>query len=296
MALERHCYAAVVSDIRLGDRHGGDLFLALKQRVHKMPPWVFITGHDAVDRAVALLKAGAADYLTKPFDLDALIERLAPLLSVPGSTDDEERLGVSAAMEHVRSLLERVAGQASTVLISGESGVGKEVVARALHRLASVGGASPFVAVNCGAINAGLMEAELFGHERGAFTGAMSERSGVFEQAHGGTLFLDEIGDMPLPMQVKLLRALQDRKIVRVGGSQAIDVDFRLVCATHRDLREMVQEGRFREDLFYRINVITLRLPPLRERRECSVLELAQRLWQAEPCLVPTLRFAAWPP
>ena len=306
IALERHHYAAVVSDIRLPDRDGGDLFLALKQRGLSMPPWIFITGHGAVDRAVALLKAGAADYVTKPFDLDALVERLTLMLNQSAAVEEDGRLGVSAAMEHVQNLLPRLATQASTVLISGESGVGKEVVARELHRIASTGRSSPFIAVKCGAISEGLMEAELFGHERGAFTGAVKERPGVFEQAHGGTLFLDEIGDMPLAMQVKLLRAIQERKVTRVGGDRAIGVDFRLICATHRDLREMVEEGAFREDLFYRINVINLRLPPLRERGE-DVLWLARRFLAAharahpeEPKrLTPTIEQAllmhAWP-
>jgi len=273
-------YAAVVSDIRLPDMGGDELYLALKASDVRLPPWLFITGYGAIDRAVELLKAGATDYITKPFDLDALVEKLAELLATPAQTADAGRLGVSAAMRHIETLLPRLARQAHTVLISGESGVGKEVVARELHRLASAGSECPFIAVNCGAISEGLLEAELFGHEKGAFTGAMRARPGVFEQADGGTLFLDEVGDMPLSMQVKLLRAIQERRIVRVGGEVSIPVSLRLICATHRDLREMVEEGRFREDLYYRIHVIHLKIPPLRERRD-DIVWLAHQFLSA---------------
>ncbi len=171
-------------------------------------------------------------------------------------------------MQKVQAMLPRLAEHASTVLITGESGVGKEHVALQLHQLASRGAEQPFVAVNCGAITETLMEAELFGFEKGAFTGALRTRKGLFEQAHGGTLFLDEIGDMPLAMQVKLLRAIQERRVVRVGGETTIAVDLRIICATNHDLRARVEAGTFREDLFYRINVIHLRIPLLRERRE----------------------------
>jgi DNA-binding NtrC family response regulator len=276
-ALARRSYAVVVSDIRLPDIGGDELYLSLKERGSRLPPWLFITGHGAIDRAVELLKAGATDYITKPFDLDALVERLSDLLPKSASGTTVQRLGVSPAMRHIESLLPRLANQANTVLISGESGVGKEVVARELHRLASKGSEQPFIAVNCGAISDSLLEAELFGHEKGAFTGAVRARPGVFEQADGGTLFLDEVGDMPLAMQVKLLRAIQERRIVRVGGERSIAVSLRLVCATHRDLREMVEEGSFREDLFYRIHVIHLKIPPLRERPE-DIAWLAHQL------------------
>lgn len=279
-ALKTRHYAVVISDIRLPDVGGDELYLELQgqQGIQRLPPWLFITGYGAVDRAVDLLKAGAADYITKPFDLDALIDKLSQLLT-PSHTphEGEAKLGVSAAMRRIEDLLPRLASQANSILITGESGVGKEVVAREIHRLAQIDEQTPFVAVNCGALSEGLLEAELFGHEKGAFTGALRARAGVFEQANDGTLFLDEIGDMPLSMQVKLLRAIQDRKIVRVGGEQAIPVKLRLICATHRDLREMVDEGSFREDLFYRIHVIQLRIPPLRERRE-DIIWLAQRM------------------
>ncbi|AGA32641.1 Fis family two component sigma-54 specific transcriptional regulator - like protein [Thioalkalivibrio nitratireducens DSM 14787] len=266
-ALRTREYAVVVSDIRLRDGTGDALFESLRAEGVAMPPWLFITAFGAIDRAVGLLKQGAADYITKPFDLDVLVERLQGYLEPMVSDAAGERLGVSPVMRHLAGLLPRLARHATTMLITGESGVGKEVVARELHRLGEDAGA-PFVAVNCGGLSESLLEAELFGHEKGAFTGALQRRPGVFEQAHGGTLFLDEIGDMPLAMQVKLLRVLQDRQVTRVGGSSSREVDFRLICATHRDLRAEVQAGRFREDLFYRIHVIHLRIPPLRERRD----------------------------
>jgi two-component system, NtrC family, response regulator HydG len=266
-ALRDRQYALVVSDIRLRDGSGDELFEALRAEGVAMPPWLFITAYGAIDRAVELLKQGAADYITKPFDLDVLVERLRDFLEAAAAAPVEDRLGVSPVMRRVAELLPRLARQSTTMLMTGESGVGKEVVARELHRLSEVATA-PFVAVNCGGLTESLLEAELFGHEKGAFTGALQRRRGVFEQAHGGTLFLDEIGDMPQAMQVKLLRVLEDRAVTRVGGTASQAVDFRLICATHRDLRAEVQAGRFREDLFYRIHVIHLRIPPLRERRE----------------------------
>lgn len=281
-ALTTRPYAVVISDIRLPDMGGDELYMELLGQYGPgvLPSWLFITGYGAVDRAVDLLKAGATDYITKPFDLDALVDKLTQLLTpLQRSQEGVTRLGVSAAMRRIEALLPRLASQANTILITGESGVGKEVVAREIHHLAHPDGQAPFVAVNCGALSEGLLEAELFGHEKGAFTGALRARAGVFEQANGGTLFLDEVGDMPLAMQVKLLRAIQDRKVVRVGGEQAIPVNLRLICATHRDLREMVDEGSFREDLFYRIHVIQLRIPPLRERRE-DIIWLAQAMLQ----------------
>lgn len=181
-------------------------------------------------------------------------------------TQHESIIGDSAPIKSIRSLLERVAPSQATVLITGESGTGKEVVVRQIHRLSGREGA--FVAINCGAIPEHLLESELFGHERGAFTGALTRRIGRFELAKGGTIFLDEIGDMPMPMQVKLLRVLQERVIERVGGTASIPVDVRVVAATHRDLPELIEEGRFREDLYYRLNVFPIEIPPLRERIE----------------------------
>ena len=279
LAFERRRYDAVLSDIRLADGDGGDLFLDLAGRQTSLPclpPFVFITGYGSIDRAVELVKAGAADYVTKPFDLDRLVDKIQHLCEhSPRRAAQQARdsLGVSPAMRRIADALPRLASHAQTLLITGESGVGKEFFARAFHRAACAaakGGDKPrpFVAVNCAALPEGLMEAELFGHERGAFTGAAKARRGVFEQASGGTLFLDEIGDMPLAMQAKLLRVLQDRRVCRLGSEQELEIDIRLVCATHRDLKAMVEQGAFRADLLFRLDVIHLRIPPLRERRE----------------------------
>ncbi|HSD60969.1 MAG TPA: sigma-54 dependent transcriptional regulator [Burkholderiales bacterium] len=269
-AISRQAYALVISDYRLPDMSGEELFERLLKSRRWLPPFIFITGYGSIDKAVHLLKLGAADYLTKPFDLDRLVDKVHALCAaapaVPAS--GLAPLGVSPAMRRIEEALPRLAAHARSLLVTGESGVGKEHVAMEFHRLAHPGREAPFVAVNCGAIPETLMEPELFGHEKGAFTGAVRQKKGVFEQAHGGTLFLDEIGEMPLAMQVKVLRALQERRIQRVGGEAMVQVDLALVCATHRDLKEMVQSGAFREDLFYRINVIQLRIPPLRERRE----------------------------
>jgi DNA-binding NtrC family response regulator len=273
-------YGAVLSDIHLPDMGGDALFLELAERLPTLPAWLFITGYGAVDQAVRLLKHGAADYVTKPFDIDALIDKLRRHLALaaprPVADADVPDLGASPALRRIEAQLPRIAAQARTLLITGESGVGKEMVARAFHRLTPEGAGSPFVAVNCAAIPESLLEAELFGHEKGAFTGANRLRRGVFEQADGGVLFLDEIGDMPLAMQAKLLRVLQERRIVRVGGEKAVAVDLRLISATHRDLKKLVTQGCFREDLYYRLDVIHLHIPPLRQRRE-DILWLARR-------------------
>ena len=265
---DRKRYDVVISDIRLPDLDGDELFERMQAQSVYLPPWIFITGYGTIERAIALLKLGATDYITKPFDLDQLIEKLR--LHVPHSLSDSRAptLGLSPGMRKVEELLPRLAAQATTLLITGQSGAGKEVVAREIHRLDAKRAASRFVAVNCGGIPETLLEAELFGHERGAYTGAIRQKRGLLEQADGGTLFLDEIGDMPGAMQVKLLRVLQERAVTRLGGEQPIPVDFRLICATHRDLRKLVELGSFREDLFYRVNVVNVRVPPLRERPE----------------------------
>lgn len=261
-------YDIVVSDIRLPDLNGDELFEQLQGKSVYLPPWIFITGYGTIERAIALLKLGATDYITKPFDLDQLIDKLR--LHVPPSLNDARvpTLGLSPGMRRMEELLPRLATQATTVLVTGQSGVGKEVVAREIHRLDPKRAGARFVAVNCGGIPETLLETELFGHERGAYTGAIRQKAGLLEQADGGTLFLDEIGDMPASMQVKLLRVLQERSVTRLGGERPIPVDFRLICATHRDLRKLVEQGTFREDLFYRINVVNVRVPPLRDRPE----------------------------
>ncbi len=280
-------YVLVVSDVRLPGTSGEEMFTRLREELPALPPFLFITGYGSIDRAVRLLKLGAADYVTKPFDLDEFVEKIRALTGQhAASAVAGTELGLSPAMRRLADTLPRLAQHATAVLISGESGVGKEWVARQFHRLAD--NASPFVAVNCGAITESLMEAELFGHERGAFTGAVRSHRGVFEQAHGGTLFLDEIGEMPLPMQVKLLRAIQERLVVRVGGEKPIPVSLRLICASNQDLKALTEQGRFREDLYYRINVVHLRVPALRERRE-------DILWFAEHFLEDFARDHATP-
>jgi len=275
--LQKRDYNAVVSDIRLPDIAGDELFrqMIASPKTH-MPPTIFITGYGTVEAAVELLKLGAADYLTKPLDPKALVEKLHDLCrEQERAVEEGERLGLSPVMQRLAGKLPAIARHPETpVLITGESGSGKEVVAKRLHAFGAAD--LPFIPVNCAAIPENLIEAELFGHEKGAFTGAERDRRGVFEQAEGGVLFLDEIGDMPLPMQSKLLRAIQERTITRVGGDQLIDVHFRLICATHRNLTELVRSGCFREDLYYRINVIQLMVPPLRERPE-DILWLAER-------------------
>lgn len=275
-ALGRNAYSLVISDINLPDISGETLFIQLSEQLAaSMPAFLFITGHGAIEQAVRLLKMGARDYITKPFNVAELIAKVRQLCSHQAlPVQAETRLGISSAMRQIESLLPRLAASRSAVLISGESGSGKEEVARALHRAGDADGATPFVAVNCGAIPEHLIESELFGHVKGAFTGAIRARKGVFEQAHGGTLFLDEIGEMPLSMQVKLLRAIQEHAVTPVGSEHPKAVDIRLVCATHRDLLAMVETGSFREDLFYRIHVVHVEIPPLRERKE-DILWLA---------------------
>ncbi len=276
-SLSQHRYSVVVSDINLPDISGEQLFYDLLDSGHAHSPFIFITGYGAIDQAVRLVQHGARDYVTKPFNVGDLIGKIRHLCErQKQDANTATRLGISAGMRNIEELLPRLAISRSAVLISGESGVGKEKVARALHQAGDPSDKTPFVAVNCGAIPENLIESELFGHEKGAFTGADRERNGVFEQAHGGTLFLDEIGEMPSLMQVKLLRAIQDRTVVRVGGATPHKVDIRLVCATHHDLKAMVEQGDFREDLYYRIHVIHLHVPPLRERQE-DILWLAVR-------------------
>src|SRR6186997_3341688 len=241
---------------------------------------VLITAYGSIESAVEAMRVGADDYLTKPVDLYELRKRVTNLLENRRLRDEvtelrqmldkrygfESIIGRSAPMERLFEQMQLVAPTRSTVLINGESGTGKELVANAIHH-ASPRRDQRFLAINCGAIPSDIMESELFGHERGAFTGAVARKIGKFELAHRGTLFLDEISELYPELQVKLLRVLEERQIMRVGGSELLDVDFRLVAATNRDLEREVAEGRFREDLYYRLKVVTLKIPPLRERR-----------------------------
>ena len=277
-------YDMLICDDRLPDGTGGELFATLNEAVPAVPPTVFITGFGSIDRAVALLKLGAMDYVTKPFDIEDLLGKINAHCR-PGEPPGEEPspapiLGVSNAMRDVEATLRQIAAYFPHTVIAGESGSGKEEVAKRLHALAFPEQKRPFIAVDCGAVSQALLESELFGHERGAFTGAVRVRRGVFEQADGGTLFFDEIANMPLAMQMKLLRVLQDRLVMRVGGERRREVDFRLVCATNRDLKALVRSGEFREDLYYRINVVHIEVPPLRERQE-DILWLADRFLEA---------------
>lgn len=266
--LNRKHYSIVVSDIHLPDITGEELYQILLNSGRIFPPFLFVTGYGSVDQAVRLLKLGAEDYLTKPFEVGTLLEKVHGLCERQRPAyGDHYPLGKSPCMKAIEATLPRLAASESTVLITGESGVGKEYVAKAIHTINSADN-HPFVAVNCGAIPESLIESELFGYVKGAFTGAQRDKRGFFEQANGGTLFLDEIGDMPLPMQVKVLRAIQERQITRLGAEKTTQVNIRLVCATHRDLSAMVEEGSFREDLYYRINVVNIIVPPLRERTE----------------------------
>ena len=264
----------LVSDIRMPGESGLALLSKAKERYPDMPV-IIMTAYSDLDSAVAAFQGGAFEYLPKPFDVDhavALIRRAASetrsdTVVASGAADPPEILGQAPAMQEVFRAIGRLSQSAATVLITGESGTGKELVARALHRH-SPRAAQPFVAINTAAIPKDLLESELFGHERGAFTGAQNMRRGRFEQAEGGTLFLDEIGDMPPDLQVRLLRVLADGEYYRVGGHAPLKASVRIIAATHQDLAERVRHGLFREDLLHRLNVVRLRLPPLRERTE----------------------------
>jgi DNA-binding NtrC family response regulator len=271
-------FDAFVSDVRLPDVSGPALFAKLRP-VFPGKPWIFITGYGTAAQREALLDAGAADFFTKPLDIERLIRRLRSLGTAqpagPAPDPNACPLGVSAEMKRLYATVLRLGVHWDTVLITGESGAGKEELARCLHR-STLGDAAPFVAVNAASLPESLIEAELFGYERGAFTGAQRMHRGKFEQAHGGTLFLDEIGDMPQALQARLLRVLQDRTITRLGGEQPIKLAVRVIVATHKRLNDEVRVGRFREDLYYRIHVVHLHVPPLRQRPE-DVLWLAHR-------------------
>ena len=258
-------FEAVICDIRLPDLDGEGVFREAVQGP-QAPPFLFVTGHGDIDQAVRLMRSGAADYVTKPFEMDDFLARLGELL-VPRGAEEAGTLGVSPAMRQVETLLRRVAPLPSNVLITGETGTGKEVAARFIHAQSRQAHA-PFVAVNCAAIPAELMESELFGHERGAFTGAGQRHLGYVERTGGGTLLLDEIGELRPDLQAKLLRLIESRTFKRVGGEREIAFEGRIVTATNADLEQRVAGGQFREDLLYRVNVMSIRMPALRERRE----------------------------
>src|SRR5476649_2711214 len=273
-ALQSSVPQVLVSDIRMPGESGLQLLQAVKAAQPGLPV-IIMTAFSDLDSAVAAFQGGAFEYLAKPFDVDkavelirrALEESLREAIVEQSAVESPEILGQALAMQDVFRAIGRLSQSNVTVLITGESGSGKELVARALHKH-SPRAAQPFIALDTAAIPKDLLESELFGHERGAFTGAQASRRGRFEQAEGGTLFLDEIGDMPLDLQTRLLRVLSDGNFYRVGGHQPIKANVRIITATHQNLDERVKQGLFREDLFHRLNVIRLRLPPLRERRE----------------------------
>jgi DNA-binding NtrC family response regulator len=268
----------VITDLKMPGLDGMGLLKKLSADYADVPV-VMITAHGSVENAVEAVKLGAFDYLEKPFEQEQIRQVVAKALSTfalarrdarleePTSRGRFRLIGESAAIKQIYGVVEKVANTPSTVLITGESGTGKELIARALHENSSRHG-GPFIKINCAAIPKTLMESELFGYEKGAFTGAVGAKPGRFELAHGGTLFLDEIGEIPIEMQVKLLRVLQESEFERVGGIKTIKVDVRLVTATNRDLLQEIGAGAFREDLFYRLNVVPIHIPPLRERRE----------------------------
>jgi DNA-binding NtrC family response regulator len=260
---DRH-FDLVLTDLKMTGMSGLDLLKELSAQDSSVMV-ILLTAHGTVDSAVDALRLGAFDYLQKPYDREKLLDTISRALNKLTALDSEI-VSVSPEMDKVKKLILKIAKSNSTVLIRGESGTGKELIARAIHQNSPRAG-EVFQAVNCAAINENLLESELFGHEKGSFTGAVGEKKGLFEVADHGTLFLDEIGELDISLQAKLLRALQERQIRRVGGTKEINVDVRVVAATNRDLLKMSQDGRFREDLYYRLNVLSIEIPPLRERR-----------------------------
>ncbi|MBC3777788.1 sigma-54 dependent transcriptional regulator [Pseudomonas sp. SWRI99] len=269
--LQRERFDLCLTDMRLPDGTGLDLVQHIQQR-HPQLPVAMITAYGSLETAINALKAGAFDFLTKPVDLTRLRELVATALRMPvaggaSSSIDRRLLGDSLPMRNLRKQIDKLARSQAPVYISGESGSGKELVARLIHEQGPRA-QQPFVPVNCGAIPSELMESEFFGHRKGSFTGAVEDKPGLFQAAHGGTLFLDEVADLPLSMQVKLLRAIQEKAVRSIGGQQETVVDVRILSATHKDLDAQVSAERFRQDLYYRLNVIELRVPSLRERRD----------------------------
>ena len=285
--LAREPFDLCLTDMRLPDGTGLELVQFILQR-YPQTPVAMITAYGSLDTAIGALKAGAFDFVTKPVDLARLRELVNSALRLQeqqagDAPSDERLLGNSPPMQQLRSQIGKLARSQAPVYISGESGSGKELVARLIHEQGPRAD-KPFVPVNCGAIPSELMESEFFGHKKGSFTGAIEDKQGLFQAAQGGTLFLDEVADLPLGMQVKLLRAIQEKAVRAVGGQQEMVVDVRILCATHKDLAAEVAAGRFRQDLFYRLNVIELRVPPLRERREDIPLLASVLLQRLNQC------------
>ncbi|QDX82550.1 sigma-54-dependent Fis family transcriptional regulator [Denitratisoma sp. DHT3] len=298
--LDKERYQLCLTDMRLPDGEGLELVRHIGEQAPELPVAV-ITAHGSAENAVSALKAGAFDYLTKPVSLDQLRALVKSALELPASPDQRAQavpvglIGQSPAMREVRDLIERVARSQAPVHITGESGSGKELAARLIHRRGARQH-GPFVPVNCGAIPENLMESEFFGYRKGAFTGAEADRDGFFHVADGGTLFLDEVADLPLPMQVKLLRAIQEKKVRKVGSTAEEAVDVRIISATHQNLRHLVEQGKFRQDLLFRLNVLELRMPALRECREDIPLlaeQVLDRLARQNPGKPPCLTAGA---
>ncbi|MDA8389302.1 MAG: sigma-54 dependent transcriptional regulator [Gammaproteobacteria bacterium] len=300
--LRTYPFDLCLTDMRLPDGDGLDIVRHIEDKYHGLPVAV-ITAHGSMETAIAALKAGAFDFVSKPLNLNdlralvrsALNVSCAPQGTVSSTQATARLLGSSEAMQGVRVLIERLARGQAPVYISGESGTGKELAARLIHDLGPRA-SQPFVPVNCGAIPEQLMESEFFGHRKGSFTGAFADKDGLFKSADGGTLFLDEVGDLPVPMQVKLLRAIQEKAVRPVGSQQEIRVDVRILSATHKNLHELVRAGAFRQDLYYRLNVIELTIPPLRERPEdipTLAAHLAGRLSQGKPLPLTAAAIAA---
>ena len=289
-------YQLCLTDMRLPDGEGLELVRHIADTVADLPVAV-ITAHGSAENAVSALKAGAFDYIAKPVSLDQLRGMVKSALDLPNPDPvgdvaaESGLLGDSAPIEQVRKLIDRVARSQAPVHITGESGSGKELAARLIHNLGARRDRA-FVPVNCGAIPENLMESEFFGYRKGAFTGAADDREGFFQVADGGTLFLDEVAELPLTMQVKLLRAIQEKRVRKVGATAEEAVDVRVICATHQDLKALVEQGRFRQDLFYRLNVIELRMPALRECRDDIPMlarHILERLARAADLLPPLL-------
>lgn len=279
--LKKENFSLIVTDMMM-PKMDGLSFLKHIRNEGIYTPLLIITGFGTIENAVTAMKLGASDYIMKPFSLDTLKRAIEGL--VPKSSTDKELVYASAEMKKIINLATSLAQSDITVLIYGESGTGKEVLAKYIHKMSKRKN-MPFVAVNCAAIPDNLLESELFGHEKGAFTGALERRIGKFEKAEGGTLLLDEIGEMALPLQAKLLRVLQEKEFDRIGGKETIKVDVRIIATTNRDLKKECSEGRFREDLYYRLNVFPIKIPPLRERKE-DISVLAEHFLHKYNCKI----------